>query len=1658
MKKLSTRKHCIMRNQFLLLCILLIHFATQSQSLTVTATGNGEWVCPVNVTSITIQAWGGGGGGGYAIGVNGAAGGGGGGGEYRAVTIAVTPGQTYYYTVGSGGSGGTNAGIDANEGGITCFSTSPNCVNNLILSNGGQAGQGVNTNSSGAGGIGGTAGIGGIGRSGGNGSNGVNGDNNSAGGGGGGGGAGTNTDGGNASGRTRGNGGTDFGGNGGSGPNSNNGAVGSTIGGGGSGGHRRGGNNRNGGNGARGELRLTWTIPNDDCINAITITPSLNFNCDSPVEGDTRGATQSFAGCNGTANDDIWYRFTATRTTHYVNVTPLTMLNPVFQVFSGSCGSLNSIVCRNNAGNNLPESAALTNLTIGATYFIRVYTAGISGMGSFEICVTSPPVNDDCINAVSLTPSPNTSCSNSIVGDSSGGTQSLPGCSGTANDDVWYSFVATSTMHYVDVTPISMLNPVLQVYSGSCGSLSSIVCRNIAGNNLPETATLNNLTIGQTYIIRVHTSGTSGMGTFEICVRTEPLPTNDDCETAIELPVNLNSTCTNFVTGSTLVATQSIPALICNGTGNADDDVWYKFIALEQSHIVTVNSTSINDIVIDIRTGGCNGTNIACANNTTGAAPESVNLTNLIVGQEYFVRIYSFGGNAFRGSFTVCITTPSNQVVSADNVYTVTELVENVLFNNSCVSISNINWRTGTNFGQANGIGYFYNNGSSFPFENGIVLSTGGANYATGPINEFTNSIGTNAWLGDANVQSVMSAVSGSPQTARNASFIEFDFVPFQDTISFDFLFASNEYGQWQCDFSDTFIFLLTNLSNGTTTNIAVVPSTTTPISVVSIRNNAFNGGCNSVNPSFFGNFYFNNPDSAPINFRGATIPMTAVGSVVPGQAYRIKLAIADRLDTLLDSAVFIKGSSFSIGDIALGDDLFIVDNTALCYGESVLLNPGLDGTIFDFEWYQDDELMIGQNTPTLNVTEWGNYRVKATIKGNPGCFVEDDVTIEIFPEINPLQPRNIIKCNFGEPFDLTENTPRLLTLYPAPVYGVSYFTSLSNAQNNVNPIPDPTSFTETVNPQRIFARVFNIERGCYGIRSFWVRRPKTWNGSVNSNWDHPNNWTPIGVPTNEDCIIVHATANDPIISGTGYVGYGYNIDVRDNARLIVQEDCHLSIVDQVVVRPNGLMEFRNNASLVQVNNATNTGQIRYIRNAFIRQLDYVYWSSPVENFHIHSVSPATPASRIYQWNTTVVNSNNSFGNWQLANEIMIPGKGYIVRGPNGFTTTPQWFTATFTGRPRNGTIQFPIQRGNYTGAPFLGTNGVEVTNMDDNFNLIGNPYPSAISYDDFIDANPDLEGSIRVWTHGTPISNANSNPFYGSFGYNYSSNDYIIHNKLGTISGPDTYNGYIPAGQGFFVLMNDGPAATSVVTFTNEMRRASNNNQFYRLAQTTEAQIDIDKLWIDLVAPNGNASRTLIGYHPQATNERDRLFDAFLRLENSNTIYSLINGERFSIQGRAPFSVHDIVPIGFRATTAGNYQIAIGFAEGRFNENQTVYLKDLNSNTIHNLSESPYLFFSAVGNFENRFELWYINQTLGVNTHNANDIRVITNDKITVYSGREIINHIKIYDMQGRLLYQTKEVSSNEKTLIDFMKINQTLLVSIGLDSGKEVHKKIIF
>ncbi|HFG0472365.1 TPA: hypothetical protein ACGFT9_002497, partial [Flavobacterium psychrophilum] len=140
-----------------------------------------------------------------------------------------------------------------------------------------------------------------------------------------------------------------------------------------------------------------------------------------------------------------------------------------------------------------------------------------------------------------------------------------------------------------------------------------------------------------------------------------------------------------------------------------------------------------------------------------------------------------------------------------------------------------------------------------------------------------------------------------------------------------------------------------------------------------------------------------------------------------------------------------------------------------------------------------------------------------------------------------------------------------------------------------------------------------------------------------------------------------------------------------------------------------------------------------------------------------------------------------------------------------------------------------------------------------DNWNLLGNPYPSAISINSFLLANTQLDGFVRLWTHNTlPASTAS--PFYASFSSNYTGADYISINAAGATSGPGTLN-VIGGGQGFFTLMLPGVATTSTALFNNAMRKKTlSNSQFYKttdnhLTANEEIGEDIERnrIWIDL-------------------------------------------------------------------------------------------------------------------------------------------------------------------------------------------------------------------
>jgi hypothetical protein len=361
-----------------------------------------------------------------------------------------------------------------------------------------------------------------------------------------------------------------------------------------------------------------------------------------------------------------------------------------------------------------------------------------------------------------------------------------------------------------------------------------------------------------------------------------------------------------------------------------------------------------------------------------------------------------------------------------------------------------------------------------------------------------------------------------------------------------------------------------------------------------------------------------------------------------------------------------------------------------------------------------------------------------------------------------------------------------------------------------------PTAL-QLASPSWSFTATATLGNGCPISELITITNStKLWIGNVSDDWYNPNNWEPVGVPDINTCIFIYDGTFDANINNTGNDAFGKTLTVRPSGFLQIQPDNNLTINEAVTVDAGGTFTIESSGSLIQNLDVANTGTVTMRRNVNIRRLDYVYWSSPMAAFALNSVSPATTGFK-WKWEPTLAGTVNNHGNWVAANETMVRGKGYIVRGPDAYTATLQNYTANFVGTPNNGTIAMPVLRGTYNGANYnTGLSTTLATANDDNWNLLGNPYPSAISADAFLGANTNLAGFIKLWTHGTLPSAAIADPFYEDFMINYTVNDYITYNALGgTQFG---FDGSIAAGQGFFALMNHTSASTSEnVTFTTQ-------------------------------------------------------------------------------------------------------------------------------------------------------------------------------------------------------------------------------------------------
>ena len=430
-----------------------------------------------------------------------------------------------------------------------------------------------------------------------------------------------------------------------------------------------------GGN-VQGTFSICVTTPppppvNDNCSGAISVPVNPDYSCAQTVTGSTQSATPSVGvpapTCSVTGvNDDVWYSFVATGASHRLTLSGVTgtTTGMAMSVYSGaSCAALTQVQCVTGL------DMIASGLTAGQTYYVRVYTSTATAnlYANFTLCIGTPPpppANDNCSAAISLTVNPDLACGTVTAGTTASALPSTgvpaPSCGATGvNDDVWYSFVATSPQHVVSLLNVTgnVTDMAMALYSGaSCAALTQMICSD------PNTMAVGGLTVGQTYYVRVwtYTATVTSFANFNICVGTPPPPpSNDNPCNAILLTASENGACNfqQFTTQSAL-ATPGVPAPGC--ASYQGGDVWFKVVVpCTGSIILDSDDGVITDGGMAIYTGTCNNlTLVVCDDDgsANGLMPR-ISRTGLTPGDTLWVRFWEFG-NDNPGTFSICAQVP----------------------------------------------------------------------------------------------------------------------------------------------------------------------------------------------------------------------------------------------------------------------------------------------------------------------------------------------------------------------------------------------------------------------------------------------------------------------------------------------------------------------------------------------------------------------------------------------------------------------------------------------------------------------------------------------------------------------------------------------------------------------------------------------------------------------------------------------------------------------------------------------------------------------------------------------------------------------------------------------------------------------------------------
>ena len=287
----------------------------------------------------------------------------------------------------------------------------------------------------------------------------------------------------------------------------------------------------------------------------------------------------------------------------------------------------------------------------------------------------------------------------------------------------------------------------------------------------------------------------------------------------------------------------------------------------------------------------------------------------------YFHELILFPATSLVMSFFISFQVEADTLHVSSNI-TPEQMVQEILIGGGVVT-SNITY-TGNNISR----GKFWGGPGNINLEDGLILTSGSVNISPGPNNSGGASYGAGQ-AGDPD----LTALAGV--STHDACILEFDFIPQSSTVSFKYVFSSEEYHEYVNQFNDAFGFFISGpgISGPYTNNaknIALIPLSETPVTINTVNcGNPYNCADHCMNCQFF----VNNTQQFT-QYDAFTTVLRAWATVIPCETYHIKLAIGDGLDDAYDSGVFLEANSFSSVGIA----------SQITYTEAPYVNFAIEG------------------------------------------------------------------------------------------------------------------------------------------------------------------------------------------------------------------------------------------------------------------------------------------------------------------------------------------------------------------------------------------------------------------------------------------------------------------------------------------------------------------------------------------------------------------------------------------------------------------------------------------------------------------------------------------------------------------------------------------